>query len=88
MCRIYKSKKGNYIRLCCRLGFRKGAHIYFTGEPPLSSSGHYLMGRERGKTGSEKLHKRVCVICGSPAVSRHEIMCQPCRNDLLRKEVK
>lgn len=42
MCRVYKSKRGSYVRLCYRFGSARGDHIYFRGEkPPLGPSGHY-----------------------------------------------
>lgn len=42
MCRVYSKHGQQYIRCCyrCAQGLR-GQHIPFTGEPPLSPTGHY-----------------------------------------------
>ena len=56
MCRVYGGKKTPaYVRLCYRFGHRRGEKIYFDGEPPIGSNGHYNSGltgqRESRRTG-------------------------------------
>lgn len=41
MCRVYSKQGHKYIRCCYRCGDLRGQHIPFTGEPPLSPTGHY-----------------------------------------------
>lgn len=83
MCRVYKSKVGNYIRLCYRFGPRRGEKVYFTGAPPLGPSGHYVdpLKRPGGKR-ERRREVRRCPLCGTPAVSRHETLCSSCKAGL------
>lgn len=39
MCRVYGSGSSKYVRLCKQTKYQ-GWQLYFTGDAPLSSSGH------------------------------------------------
>lgn len=80
MCRVYKDKNGNYVRLCYRFGPRRGERVYFVGDPPLGPSGHYAGPREGSVPRERKFReRRRCAVCGSPVVSRHDSVCSLCK---------
>lgn len=77
MCRIYQSKKGNYVRCCCRTG-HKGLHI------PLNlviwtEAGHVSFGNRKASK-VDRANKR-CIICGGP-VGKYNLMCELCKKGL------
>ncbi len=78
MCRVYGSGANRYVRLCYRTG-RARQRVYFKGEPPLLSSGHYGTMRPTGVDGRPVNRKRLrpCAFCGSPLALRDS--CHTCR---------
>lgn len=86
MCRVYSGKDGSYIRLCYRFGTRKGERVYYEGDPPLSPTGHYcgLRGTSKFQCQNGSKQKRRCQRCGSPLVSKHDLICQACKVELGR----
>ena len=74
MCRVYNSKQGPYVRLCVRMGRRKGERVYFDGNAPITNDGHYALEGPRQKITRELAVRsklpmteavRLCLGCSS-----------------------
>ena len=81
MCRVYHGKNGNYIRLCSATG-RKGVHVPIDDSVKWGASRHVLLSHRERNEFTERIkeppnHK--CAICGTPAISKHEKICEPCK---------
>lgn len=78
MCRVYEKGGRQYVRLCYRTG-RRGQHIYFEGEPPLTPGGHYRGVSVRDSANGLKRQPRFrrCACCGNPC-GPDESLCGKC----------
>jgi hypothetical protein len=76
MCRLYKSKNGDYVRLCYYHGNRRGERIRFV-DLPMDIGDKFLAGqivhvpksgtsRRPVKGRADKSSLRRCAKCGSP----------------------
>lgn len=73
MCRVYRGKAGDYVRLCCRKGSRCGERIHFVGDPPIRASGCAGLFGVRTKTIRRKRKEaKRCLACGSTVISQRE----------------
>ena len=76
MCRLYKSKKGDYIRCCAATG-HQGLRLP-VNEAVFGKGGHVLFGNKSNPNSHKPKQYHGCIICGGP-VSSHEKICSLCK---------
>ena len=81
MCRVYRSHRGTYVRLCYVHGKRRGEHIPVPENFVLKTK-HYQFSCDAG---SRKVRRRSpvnrCMKCGAP-MSRHRYgLCEFCEKE-------
>lgn len=62
MCRLYKSKKGDYIRCCAATG-HQGLRLP-VNEAVFGKSGHVLFGNKNNPNSHKPKPYHGCIICG------------------------